>query len=191
MNSTPTRYTAGRDSAIPSPPSGEPAAAAAQPGHPVVQLRPHSSVGENKDEKDLTASQKKKKRKRNKENESDSGDREDFPDLQSYKEQRTISVDNTDGFWKIPKGYAKWLSVVQTGGDNSISKLSMFKIKKFLLSLGINNVHGLDRKVDSLDIHLENAEDSARLQNTPHSVVNMFIRDTRVAAPAPCRIKSM
>merc|ERR1712102_49226 len=55
MNSTPTRYTAGRDSAIPSPPSGEPAAAAAQPGHPVVQLRPHSSVGENKNEKNLTA----------------------------------------------------------------------------------------------------------------------------------------
>ena len=186
MNSTPTRYTAGRDSALPSPPSGEPAAAAAQPGLPVALLRPHSSVGENKDEKNLTASQKKKKRKRNKknkENESDSGDREDFPDLQSYKEQRTISVDNTDGFWKIPKGYAKWLSVVQTGGDNSISKLSMFKIKKFLLSLGINSVHGLDRKVDSLDIHLENAEDSARLLRCttfcdlavtvePHSTLN-------------------
>ena len=186
MNSTPTRYTAGRDSALPSPPSGEPAAAAAQPGLPVEKLRPHSSVGENKNEKNLTASQKKKKRKRNKknkENESDSGDREDFPDLQSYKEQRTVSADNTDGFWKIPKGYAKWLSVVQTGGDNSISKLSMFKIKKFLLSLGINSVHGLDRKVDSLDIHLENAEDSARLLRCttfcdlavtvePHSTLN-------------------
>ena len=186
MNSTPTRYTAGRDSAEKSPPSGEPAAAAAQPGLPVEKLRPHSSVGENKNEKNLTASQKKKKRKRNKknkENESDSGDREDFPDLQSYKEQRTVSADNTDGFWKIPKGYAKWLSVVQTGGDNSISKLSMFKIKKFLLSLGINNVHGLDRKVDSLDIHLENAEDSARLLRCttfcdlavtvePHSTLN-------------------
>ena len=183
MNSTPTRYTAGRDSAEKSPPSGEPAAAAAQPGLPVEKLRPHSSVGENKNEKNLTASQKKKKRKRNKENESDSGDREDFPDLQSYKEQRTVSADNTDGFWKIPKGYAKWLSVVQTGGDNSISKLSMFKIKKFLLSLGINSVHGLDRKVDSLDIHLENAEDSARLLRCttfcdlavtvePHSTLN-------------------
>ena len=59
----------------------------------------------------------------------------------------------------------------------------MFKIKKFLLSLGINSVHGLDRKVDSLDIHLENAEDSARLLRCttfcdlavtvePHSTLN-------------------
>ena len=115
MNITPNRNTAGRDSALPSPPSGEPAAAAAKPGHPVEKLRPHSSVGENKKEKNLTASQKKKKRKRskkNKENKSDSEDQEDFPDLQSYKKQRTVSADSTDGFWKVPKGYAKWLSVV-------------------------------------------------------------------------------
>ena len=68
MNSTPTRYTAGRDSALPSPPSGEPAAAAAQPGHPVVQLRPHSSVGKKQSREKPNRESQKKKSKKNKHN---------------------------------------------------------------------------------------------------------------------------
>ena len=82
-----------------------------------------------------------------------------------YKEQRT--KEPSKDFWKVPKGYAKWLTVKQFGFSDAFSEISCFRINRFLMSIGITKVYSIVRKAGSQDIHVGSAEDPARLLRCP------------------------
>ena len=79
----------------------------------------------------------------------------------TYMKERINSP--SGGIWSVPKGYARWLTVKQVGGDTPISEVSCFKVRSFLESIGVSGVYSVDRKTGSLDIHVRNAGDSACL----------------------------
>ena len=150
MKSTIKEKTAGRDSALPKTPSGP-----TLPGRPVAELRFHGNVENNKEKKVPDQQKNYKKRK------AGSGLSDEDSGLQTYMKERINSP--SGGIWSVPKGYARWLTVKQIGGDTPISEVSCFKVRSFLESIGVPGVYAVDRKIGSLDIHVKNAGDSARL----------------------------
>ena len=149
MNNTNKEKTAGRDSALPKTPSGP-----TLPGRPVAELRFHGNV-ENKKVKKVSDQQRNKKRR------AESGLSDEDSGLHTYRKERINSP--SGGIWSVPKGYARWLTVKQVGGDTPISEVSCFKVRSFLESIGVSGVYSVDRKTGSLDIHVRNAGDSACL----------------------------
>ena len=125
------------------------------PGCPVAELRFHGNVENNKEKK--VSDQQKKYRKRR----AESGLSDEDSGLHTYRKERINSP--SGGIWSVPKGYARWLTVKQVGGDTPISEVSCFKVRSFLESIGVSGVYSVDRKTGSLDIHVRNAGDSARL----------------------------